>query len=57
MKELPRNRALMVHCAGGYRSSIAASLLQKEGFKQVSEIAGGMAAWEAAKLSICAPPS
>src|SRR5690348_14282335 len=49
-RELPRNRTLLVHCAGGYRSSIAASLLQKIGFDQVSEIAGGMAAWEAAKL-------
>jgi glyoxylase-like metal-dependent hydrolase (beta-lactamase superfamily II)/rhodanese-related sulfurtransferase len=51
-QELPRNRALLLHCAGGYRSSIAASLLKKEGFKQVSEIAGGMAAWEAAKLQV-----
>jgi glyoxylase-like metal-dependent hydrolase (beta-lactamase superfamily II)/rhodanese-related sulfurtransferase len=50
--ELPRNRALLLHCAGGYRSSIGASLLKKEGFKQVSEIAGGMAAWEAAKLQV-----
>lgn len=50
--ELPGNRALLLHCAGGYRSSIAASLLKKEGFKQVSEIAGGMAAWEAAKLQV-----
>lgn len=49
-RELPRNRALLVHCAGGYRSSIAASLLQKSGFDQVCEIAGGLAAWEAAKL-------
>jgi hydroxyacylglutathione hydrolase len=53
--ELPRNRALLLHCAGGYRSSIAASVLKKEGFKQVSEIAGGMAAWEAAKLPVCGP--
>jgi len=50
--ELPRNRALLLHCAGGYRSSIAASLLKKEGFKQVGEIAGGMAAWEAARLPV-----
>jgi hydroxyacylglutathione hydrolase len=50
--ELPKNRALLVHCAGGYRSSIAASILQKEGFEQVSEIAGGMAAWETAQLPV-----
>lgn len=49
-QELPANRPLLVYCAGGYRSSIAASLLQRQGFDRVSEIAGGMAAWEAAKL-------
>jgi hydroxyacylglutathione hydrolase len=41
-----------VYCAGGYRSSIAASLLQRHGFTQVSEIAGGIAAWEAAQLPV-----
>ena len=48
--ELPRNRPLIMYCAGGYRSSIAASLLQQRGFTEVGEIAGGMAAWETAKL-------
>lgn len=52
VQELPRNRPLLVYCAGGYRSSIAASLLQQHGFDRVSEIAGGMAAWEAAKLPL-----
>jgi glyoxylase-like metal-dependent hydrolase (beta-lactamase superfamily II)/rhodanese-related sulfurtransferase len=46
--ELPRDRPLLLYCAGGYRSSMAASLLKRAGFAQVSEIAGGMAAWEAA---------
>jgi len=50
--ELPRDRPLIVHCAGGYRSSIAASLLQRLGFAQVSEMAGGLAAWEAAHLPV-----
>ena len=52
--ELPRNRPLLVFCAGGYRSSIAASLLQQQGFTDVSEIAGGLAAWETAKLPVAA---
>jgi rhodanese-related sulfurtransferase len=51
-KALPRNRPLLVHCAGGYRSSIAASLLQQQGFERVSELAGGIAAWEAAGLPV-----
>jgi hydroxyacylglutathione hydrolase len=51
-RELPADRALLVYCAGGYRSSIAASLLQQQGFTRVSEIAGGLAAWEAAQLPV-----
>jgi glyoxylase-like metal-dependent hydrolase (beta-lactamase superfamily II) len=49
---LPKDRELLVYCAGGYRSSIAASLLQRHGFENVSEIAGGLAGWEAAKLPV-----
>jgi hydroxyacylglutathione hydrolase len=52
LARLPKNRSLLVYCAGGYRSSIAASLLQASGFDSVSEIAGGIAAWEAAKLPV-----
>ena len=48
----PDDRPLLVHCAGGYRSSIAASLLQQAGFTEVSELAGGIAAWEAAGLPV-----
>jgi len=49
---LPRDRPLLVFCAGGYRSSMAASLLQRDGFTNVSELAGGIAAWEAAGLPV-----
>jgi rhodanese-related sulfurtransferase len=49
---LPRDRPLLVYCGGGYRSSIAASLLQQKGFENVGEIAGGTAAWEAAGLPL-----
>ena len=49
---LPKNRSLLVYCAGGYRSSIATSLLQRGGFDSVGELAGGIAAWEAAKLFV-----
>lgn len=48
--DLPYGRGVLVYCAGGYRSSIAASLLQRDGFEHVSEIAGGIAAWESANL-------
>src|SRR6266700_5283661 len=52
LETLPKDRLLLVYCAGGYRSSIAASLLQRNGFYHVSEIAGGIAGWEAANLPI-----
>ena len=52
-----KDRPLLIYCAGGYRSSLAASLLQRAGFDSVAEIAGGFAAWEAAKLPIAAPVS
>lgn len=52
LEKLPKDRPLLVYCAGGYRSSIAASLLQRSGFDSVGEIAGGMAGWEAAKLPV-----
>lgn len=52
LETLTKDHPLLIYCAGGYRSSIAASLLQKHGFDRVSELAGGLAGWEAAKLPI-----
>ena len=50
--EIPRDRRIAVHCAGGYRSSIAASILHQYGITRLIEMAGGLAAWEAAKLPV-----
>lgn len=50
--EIPRDRRIVVHCAGGYRSSIAASILHQHGITNLIEVAGGLAAWEAAKLPV-----
>ena len=55
--ELPRDRPVVVHCAGGYRSSIAASILQREGIANLRDLAGGIAAWEAANLPVIAARS
>jgi hydroxyacylglutathione hydrolase len=52
MSELPHDRPLLIYCAAGYRSSIAASLLKNAGFPAVGEIAGGFAAWETAHLPV-----
>ena len=45
MAEVPRGRRVVVHCASGYRSSIAASLLEQGGFKTFADMAGGINAW------------
>jgi len=52
LEELPRGQEIVVHCAGGYRSSIAASILHQHGFEELTELVGGIAAWEAAKLPV-----
>ncbi len=52
MSEIPKDRPIVVYCAGGYRSAIAASLLLHHGFTDVSEIAGGLTAWETAQLPV-----
>ena len=54
LSEVPRDRRIAVHCAGGYRSSIAVSILHQHGITNVIEIAGGLAAWEAAGLPVVA---
>lgn len=42
--EFPKDAPFMIHCAGGYRSMIAASILKVRGFHQVIDIKGGFAA-------------
>lgn len=43
--ELDPSRPVIVYCAGGWRSSVGASLLRSKGFADVSDILGGIAAW------------
>jgi len=45
LDELNREEPIAVHCLGGYRSAIAASILQAAGFKDVINVTGGYNAW------------
>ena len=57
---LPTDKPIVVHCAGGWRSSVAASLLRAQGFEQVSDLAGGYNAWvdaHATVLNACSTSS
>jgi len=42
---LEKDKLTAVICAGGYRSSAAASLLQQQGFSNLLNVAGGTSAW------------
>ncbi len=48
--ELDRNQLIVVHCKGGYRSSVATSLLRRAGFRDIANLTGGFDAWKAAGL-------
>ena len=48
--ELQRDAATAVMCEGGYRSALAASLLQREGFSRLANVTGGMAAFREAVM-------
>ncbi|MBS1838387.1 MAG: rhodanese-like domain-containing protein, partial [Actinobacteria bacterium] len=41
LDDLDPTRRTVVYCAGGYRSSVAASLLRSKGFADVADILGG----------------
>jgi rhodanese-related sulfurtransferase/glyoxylase-like metal-dependent hydrolase (beta-lactamase superfamily II) len=56
LAEVPRDRRIAVHCAGGYRSSAAASILHQHGITNLIEMTGGLAAWETAKLPTVSGP-
>jgi hydroxyacylglutathione hydrolase len=45
--EPAKNKLLVVHCKGGYRSSIATSILRRAGFRDIANLIGGFDAWQA----------
>jgi hydroxyacylglutathione hydrolase len=50
--ELPKDKHIAVICGSGYRGSIAASFLKREGFSDVANVLGGMTAWNTAGYQI-----
>ena len=51
LQEVPRQAPLVLHCQSGYRSAIAASLLERHGIT-CADLVGGFAAWEASQLAV-----
>jgi len=54
LPQVDRNTPIAVLCKGGYRSMIACSWLQREGFRNVTNVIGGFDAWEEARLPFVA---
>jgi glyoxylase-like metal-dependent hydrolase (beta-lactamase superfamily II)/rhodanese-related sulfurtransferase len=50
LHQVPRSSEIVVHCASGYRSAVAISLLERQGFTGVADLVGGLSAWEASRL-------
>jgi len=50
--EVPTDKPIVVHCAGGWRSSVAASLLRANDIAQVSDLLGGYNAWADARAEV-----
>jgi hydroxyacylglutathione hydrolase len=49
--EVPSDAPVVVYCAGGYRSSVAASLLRRVGYADVSDLIGGYEALRAGQVT------
>ena len=52
LAEFPENGEFYVHCAGGYRSVIAASILKSRGIHNLIDVAGGFAALKSAGAKV-----
>jgi rhodanese-related sulfurtransferase len=56
VKDVPRDREVIVVCRSGNRSRTGRTILVDAGFTQVTSIAGGLRAWAAANLPTVAGP-
>ena len=50
LSRIPKDKPVILICASGMRSGMAAKMLAKAGYKSVYNFAGGMGSWSAAKL-------
>jgi hydroxyacylglutathione hydrolase len=55
LRDLNPDEPVVVYCASGYRSSLAASRLQANGFGKVQNVPGSYTAWTAAQLPVAKP--
>jgi hydroxyacylglutathione hydrolase len=54
---IPKDKTIILQCRSGMRSAIAASILQAQGFESVSNMEGGIQAWQESGLPTTTDPS
>ncbi len=48
VKDIPKDRAIVVTCLSGHRSAITAQWLIAQGYRRVYNLQGGLLAWQSA---------
>ncbi|MFC6859468.1 MBL fold metallo-hydrolase [Zunongwangia atlantica] len=54
LEKFPKEQEFILHCAGGYRSMIAASILQQRGWSQLTDVIDGFKAIKETKIPVTA---
>ncbi|WP_245890994.1 rhodanese-like domain-containing protein [Stutzerimonas kunmingensis] len=52
LEQLDKDRTVATYCGSGYRASIAASILKREGFRDVVNVPGSWLAWQKHDLPV-----
>lgn len=52
LNEIPKDQEVIIYCDSGYKSTIAASILQKNGYNSVKSVLGSMGAWLKARYPV-----
>lgn len=55
LPNLDKNKHYTVHCAGGYRSMMAASIMKQKGFNKITNVLGGMGKIKATGIKLVLP--
>lgn len=53
LDKISKDKQLVIHCQSGFRSTIACSLLRRNGYDKIKDFSGGMNEWMANGVSVC----
>jgi hydroxyacylglutathione hydrolase len=52
LRDIPQDAPTIIYCDSGFKTSVAASILKKNGYQQITTVLGGMAAWKNAQYPV-----